>query len=95
MPNLKRKAYRGAGMEGPVLRKKLTVLGFRIIFTPLLFRADIRGAGRREPSSLPLVGHTEFGDLKFPARECLLMVQVCLAPGRNADGPCCNEPPIP
>jgi hypothetical protein len=25
----------------------------------------------------------------------LLMVQVCLAPGRNAGAPCCNEPPIP
>src|SRR5215472_7451747 len=32
----------------------------------------------------PLVDHTEFGDLKFPAPECHLMVQVCLAPGRNA-----------
>jgi hypothetical protein len=29
-------------------------LGFRTLFTPPLFRADIRGAGRREQSSVPV-----------------------------------------
>ena len=37
-----------------------------------------------------LLTTAEFGDLKFPAPECLLMVQVCLAPGRNAGAPCCT-----
>ena len=50
-----------------------------------LVPVDIRDADHPGQSSPPLADHTEFGDLKFPAPECLLMVQVCLAPGRNAD----------
>jgi len=78
-----------------VFRKNLIVLGFRLLFMPPLFPVDIRGAARPGQNSLPLGDHTEFGDLKFPAAERLLMVQVCLAPARSAGGPCCNEPPIP
>jgi len=66
------------------------VLGFRLLFIPPLFPVDIRDADRRGQSSLPLGDHTEFGDLKFPAPECLLMIQVCLAPDRNAGGLCCT-----
>src|SRR5215472_7755375 len=73
----------------------LMVLSSRLPFMPLSFRVDIRDADHPGQSSLRLVGHTEFGDLKFPAPECLLMVQVCPAPRRNAGGPCCNESPIP
>ena len=50
---------------------------------PPLFPVDIRDADHPGQSFLQLAGHTEFGDLKFPAPECLVMVQVCLAPGRN------------
>jgi hypothetical protein len=53
-----------------VFRKNLIVLGFRLLFTPPLFPADIRGAARPGQNSLPLGDHTEFGDLKFPAPEC-------------------------
>jgi hypothetical protein len=73
-----------------VFRKNLIVLGFRLLFTPPLFPVDIRGAARPGQNSLPLGDHTEVGDLKFPAPECLLMVQVYLAPGQNAGGPCCT-----
>ena len=45
----------------------------------------------QDRTPLPRGDHTEFGDLKFPAPECLLMVQVCLALGQNAGGPCCND----
>ena len=65
------------------------------LFMPPLFPVDIRGADRPGQSALPLVDHSEFGDLKFPAPESLLMVQGCLALGPNAGAPCCNEPPIP
>ena len=58
---------------------------------PPLFPVDIRDADHPGQSFLQLVGHTEFGDPKFPAPECLVMVQVCLAPGRNAGGPCFLE----
>ena len=51
---------------------------------PPFFPVDIRDADHPGQSSLQLVGHTEFGDLKFLAPEFLLMVQLCLAPGRNA-----------
>jgi len=71
-----------------VFRKNLIVLGFRLLFTPPLFPIDIRGAARPGQNFLPLGDHTEFGELKFPAPECLLMVPVCLAPGQNAGGPC-------
>jgi len=47
---------------------------------PPFFPVDIRDAVRPGQSSLPLGDHTEFGDLKLPTAECLLMVQVCLAP---------------
>ena len=57
--------------------------GFSQLFTPALFPPDIRGAARPGQNSLALGDHTEFGDLRFPAPECLLMVQVCLAPGRS------------
>ena len=77
-----------------VFRKKLVVLGFRL-FMPPLFPVDIRDADRPGQSALPLVDHSEFGDLKFPALECLPVGQVCLALGPNAGAPCCNEPPIP
>src|SRR5207237_9741807 len=65
-------------------------LGFRLLFIAPLFPVAIRDADRRGQSSLPLGDHTEFGDLKFPAPECLLMIQVCLAPDRNAGGLCCT-----
>ena len=52
-----------------MFRKNLIVLGFRLLFTPPLFPADIRGAARPGQNSLPLGDHTEFGDLKFPAPE--------------------------
>ena len=55
---------------------------------PPLVPVDIRDADHPGQSSLPLVDHREFGDPKFPAPECLLMVPVCLAPGQNAGGPC-------
>ena len=74
-----------------MFRKNLIVLGFRLLFTPPLFPVDIRGAARPGQNSLPLGDHTEFGNLRFPAPECLLMVQVCLALGQNAGGPCCND----
>jgi len=57
---------------------------------PPLFPVDIRDADRPGQSALPLVDHSEFGDLKFPAPECLPMVQVCLAPGWSAGAPCCT-----
>jgi len=49
-----------------------------------LVPVDIRDADHPGQSSPPLADHTEFGDLKFPAPECLPMVQVCLALGWNA-----------
>ena len=61
---------------------------------PPLFPVDIRGADRPGQSALPLVDHSEFGDLKFPAPECLLMVQGYLALGPSAGAPCCYESPI-
>ena len=64
--------------------------GFRLIFMPPFFPVDIRDADRPGQSALPLVVHTEFGDVKFPAPECLPMVQVCLAPGWSAGAPCCT-----
>ena len=70
--------------------QKLIVLGFRLPFTPPLFEVDIRGAARPGQNSLPLGDQAEFVDLKFPAPECLRMVQVCPAPGQNAGGPCCT-----
>jgi len=70
-----------------VLRKNLMVLGFRPLFMPPFFPADIRDADHPGQSSLPLGDHAEFGNLKFPAPECLRMVQVCLAPGRSVGGP--------
>src|SRR5438874_10112571 len=45
------------------------VLSFRRLFMPPLFPVDIRDADHAGQSSLQLVGHTEFGDLKFPALE--------------------------
>src|SRR5215469_13993818 len=66
---------------------------FALFMLPLV-PVDIRDANHPGQSSLPLVDHTEFADLKFPVPECLLMVHVCLAPDRNAGGPCCNEQPI-
>ena len=77
-----------------VVRKKLLFWVFAL-FMPPLFPVDIRGADRPGQSALPLVDHSEFGALKFPAPECLLMVQGCLALGPNAGVLCCNEPPIP
>jgi hypothetical protein len=84
-------------MVGPFItfRKNLIVLGFRLLFTPPLFPVDIHGA-RPGQNSLPLGDHEEFGDeISSTGGECLLMVQVCLAPGQNAGGTCCNEPPSP
>ena len=50
------------------------------LFTPPLVPVDIHDADHPGQSSPRLVDHTEFGDLKFPAPECLLMVQVlCLS----------------
>ena len=57
---------------------------------PPLVPVDIRDADHPGQNSLPLGDQVEFVDLKFPAPECLLMVQVCLAPGRNAGAPCCT-----
>jgi hypothetical protein len=71
-----------------VFGKNLVVLVFVYLFMPPLPRADIRDA---DESSLPLGDHTEFGDLKFPAPECLLILQVCLALDWSATDPCCNE----
>jgi len=73
--------FTGRNVQRGVLRKNLMVLSFRLIFMPPFFPVDIRDADRPGQSSLPLVAHTEFGDLKFPAPECLLVGQVCLAPG--------------
>ena len=44
-------------------------MSFRRLFMPPLFPVDIRDADHAGQSSLQLVGHTEFGDLKFPAPE--------------------------
>ena len=72
----------------------MMVLACSSAFHAETFPVDIRDADRRGRGSLPLGDHTELGGLKFPAPECLVMVQVCLAPARNAGGLCCNEPPI-
>src|SRR6516162_2287830 len=77
-----------------VFRKKSSSFWVFALFMPPLFPVDIRGANHPGQSSLPLVDHTEFDDLKFPVPECPLMVQVCLAPSRNAGAPCCNEPVV-
>ena len=55
-----------------VVRKKLLFWVFAL-FMPPLFPVDIRGADRPGQSALPLVDHSEFGDLKSGAPECLLM----------------------
>src|SRR5215472_13488129 len=86
---------RRSSRSAAVLRKNLMVLSSHLLFMPPFFPIGIRDADHPGQSSPPHVGHTEFGDRKFPAPECLLMVRVCPALGRNAGGPCCNEPPIP
>src|SRR5437588_1742915 len=52
-----------------VPRKNLMVLSFRRLFMLPLFPVDTRDADHSGQSSLQLVGHTEFGDVKFPAPE--------------------------
>jgi hypothetical protein len=80
----------------PVFSAKTSAFSlFCLLLMPLLSLIDIRDADHPGQSALPLGDHTEFADLKFPAPECLLMVQVCLAPGWNAGVPGCNGPPIP
>ena len=63
-----------------MFRKKLIVLGFRP-FHAATFSSRYRGADRPGQSALPLVDHSEFGDLKFPSRRChrlLESTQGCL-----------------
>jgi hypothetical protein len=66
----------------PVLRKPSSFSVFRRLFMSLPSLIDIRDIVRPGQSCLPipLGDHTEFADPKFPLRECLLMVQVYLAP---------------
>ncbi len=62
---------------------------------PLPSPVGIRYADRPEQVFLPPGDHTEYGDLKFVAPECLLRVQEYLAPGWSLGGLGCNEPPTP
>ena len=55
----------------------------------------IRDADRPEQVFLPPGYHTEYGDLKFGAPECLPTVREYLVPGWSVGGLGCNEPPLP
>jgi hypothetical protein len=50
-------------------------------------RVRIRDANHREWRFLPLDDHTEYGDLKLLALECLPRVPEHLGPSLNEDGP--------
>ena len=64
-----------------VPQKNLIVLNFRPFFMPLASPVGIRDADRPEQVFLPPGDHTEYGDLKFVAPECLPRVREYLAPG--------------
>ena len=69
-----------------MVRKNLILLNFRSLFMPLPSPVGIRDADRPEQGFLPLGDHTEYGNLKFVAPECLLRVQEYLAPGWRVGG---------
>ncbi len=68
---------------------------FKLNLMPQFSPVHIRDADRLEQGFLPLGDHTEYGNLKFVAPECLLRVQEYLAPGWSVGGLGCNEPPTP
>ena len=56
---------------------------------------DIRDADHPEQGFLQLGDHTEYGNLKCVAPECLVRAQECLVPGWSVGGLGCNELPTP
>ena len=69
----------------PCSEKKLIVPSFHPFSCRQWFQVIFVMQTTQDRVRYHLLDHAEVGDLKFPAPECLLMVQVCLAPGRNAD----------
>jgi len=75
--------------------RNVIVLNFRPLLMAPPSPVGIRDADRPEQLFLPPGDHTEYGDLKFGAPECLPTVREYLAPGWCVGGLGCNEPPTP